>query len=154
MLFPPKVAIGKATKSLVRTSMRLTYGFTSQSPIRGFYFKDKTQLEAILKGFIPSESFWNKPYHKNEPINFSWPNVNENMWLEFGKIDRGGNWGPSIPNEATHVGLYFWDYSISHLVDHEHDVLNIERKIRKRRYYFVVKELPFKVNVIDGRYDD
>lgn len=147
LLFPPKTKVGKATKALVRTCRRLTYGFTSQTTIRGFYFKDKTQLDAILKMFIPSESFWGKPYHKNEPVNFSWPNVNENMWLEFGTLD--GVWKPCIPNEATHVGLYFWDYGIRHLVNENDVLMNIERKIGKRYYYFVVKELQFKVDAID-----
>lgn len=155
MLFPPKVELGKATKANVRHCRRLTSRHSTQIKIRGFFFRDKNQLDTILKMFIPSEDFWTKPYHKYDPITFDWPNVNENMWLEFGKMNHG-NWIPCIPSEATHVGLYFWDYGISHLVDHEHDVLNIERKIRKRRYYFVVKELPFKVDAIDvyeRRYD-
>lgn len=149
LLFPPKAKLGKATKALVRTSMRLTYGFTSQTTIRGFYFKDRSQLDTILKMFIPSESFWNKLYHKYESVGFSWPNVNENMWIEFGKIDNRGNWVPSIPNDATHVGLYFWDYGFRHLVDTNGVLMNIERKIGKRYYYFVVKKLPFKVDAVD-----
>ena len=148
LLFPPKVEVGKATKALVRTCRLLTYRFTAQTTIRGFYFKDRTQLDTILKMFIPSESFWNKPYHKYDPVNFNWPNVNNEMWLEFGTLDRGV-WKPCIPNEATHVGLYFWDYGIRHLVDGSDVLMNIERKIGKRYYYFVVKKLPFVVNAID-----
>lgn len=155
MLFPPKVELGKATKANVRNCRFLTNRDTMQVKIRGFFFRDKKQLDTILNMFIPNEYFWNKPYHKNDPVTFDWPNVHENMWLEFGKMVHG-RWVPCIPAEATHVGLYFWDYGVSYLVDHVHDVLNIERKVRKRRYYFVVKELPFKVDVIDvfeRRYD-
>ena len=147
LLFPPKVEVGKATKALVRNCL-LSYWFTAQTTIRGFYFKDRTQLDTILKMFIPSESFWNKPYLKYEPVNFNWPNVNNEMWLEFGTLDRGV-WKPCIPNEATHVGLYFWDYGIKHLIDGNDVLMNIERKIGKRYYYFVVKKLPFKVNAVD-----
>lgn len=147
LLFPPKVEVGKATKALVRNCL-LSYWFTAQTTIRGFYFKDRTQLDTILKMFIPSESFWNKPYHKYESVNFNWPNVNNEMWLEFGTLDRGV-WKPCIPNEATHVGLYFWDYGIKHLIDGNDVLMNIERKIGKRYYYFVVKKLPFVVDAVD-----
>lgn len=149
LLFPPRVEVGKATKALVRTCRLLTNGFTAQTTIRGFYFKDRSQLDVILNMFIPNDGFWIKPYHKYEPINFSWPNVKNEMWLEFGKIDRGGNWIPSIPNEATHVGLYFWDCGIIHLIYRNGVIMNIERKIGKRLYYFVVKKLPFKVDAVD-----
>ena len=148
LLFPPKVEVGKATKALVRTCRLLSYGFTAQTTIRGFYFKDRSQLDTILKAFIPNENFWNKPYHKYEPVNFNWPNVNNEMWLEFGKMERG-NWVPCIPNEATHVGLYFWDYGIRHLIDGNDALMTIERKIGKRYYYFVVKKLPFVVDAVD-----
>lgn len=155
MLFAPDIELGKATKAKVQNCRYLTDRFTTQIKIRGFYFRDKNQLDTILNMFIPNKDFWEKPYHKNSKVTFAWPNVNENMWLEFGKLVRGV-WTPCIPDEATHVGLYFWDYGFSYLVNHDDEVLNIERKEGKRYYYFVVKKLPFKVDVVDVydyRYD-
>ena len=72
MLFPPKVELGKATKANVRNCRLLTNRDTTHVGIRGFFFRDKNQLETILKMFIPSEDFWSKPYHKYDPITFDW----------------------------------------------------------------------------------
>lgn len=155
MLFPPEVELGKSTKATVRHCRFLTDRFTTLVKIRGFYFRDKNQFDTILKMFIPSEDFWTKPYHRNDPVTFAWPNVYNNMWIEFGKMVRG-KWSPCIPAEATHVGLYFWDYGFSYLVNHDNEVLNIERRIGRRYYYFVIKKLPFKVDAVDVydcRYD-
>ena len=80
--------------------------------------------------FIPSEEFWAKSYHKFDPVTFDWPNVNENMQIEFGKMVRG-SWTPCIPAEATHVGLYFWDYRFSYLVNNDDEVRDYIKEINQ-----------------------
>lgn len=155
MLFQPKIELGKATKALVRYCKFITDRDTTQVNIRGFYFRNKDQFWNILYEFIPDKEFWNKPYHKYSRTTFDNPNVNENMWLEFGHFEYG-NWTPCVPEKATHVGLYFWNYGIRNLVNHSDEVLNIERKVGRRTYYFVVKELSGKVDCVDffgRRYD-
>lgn len=155
MLFQPKIELGKVTKALVRYCKFITERETMCCNIRGFFFRDKNQLDAILYGFIPDKDFWVKPYHKYSRTTFDDPNVNENMWIEFGCLEHG-NWTPCVPEKATHVGLYFWNYGIRNLVNHDHDILCVERKVRKRTYYFVVKELSEKVDTVDffgHRYD-
>ena len=42
-----------------------------------------------------------------------------------------GSWTPCIPAEATHVGLYFWDYRFSYLVNNDDEVRDYIKEINQ-----------------------
>lgn len=131
----------KKTKCLVRSAILLTTGYYYRRP-EGFRFS-RTTLDELLTMFVPDKSFWYERYKKGMR-NLSNPNIYENMYMEFGKVQKT-EWIPCPPESATHVGLYFWDYGIYYKFRAKDIVLSIRRKEGKRDYYFLAKKLPREV---------